>query len=156
MRRSQADGDRAPVVGIFAKRPRPGAVKTRLEPALGPEGAAGLAAALLEDAARRLAGDGAWELELAFAPADERPWFAERHPDLALRAQRGPDLGARLEAWFADVLGAGAPAAVVVGSDGPWTSAARVAEALARLADGAPVVSMGLAASGGSYRIWEG
>ena len=149
-------------VGIFAKRPRPGEVKTRLAPALGAEGAAELARALLDDAVGRLGREGregergaGTRLELAFAPAGERAWFAERYPGLALRAQRGAGLAERLETWFREVLAAGAPAAVAVGSDSPWTDGARVAAALAHLEAGADLV-LGPDLGGGYYLVAMG
>lgn len=139
-------------VGIFAKRPRPGEVKTRLAPALGDEGAAALAEALLDDAVGRLGDAEGLATELAYAPPDDGAWFAGRYPGLALRPQRGAGLAERLEAWFAEVLAGGAPAAVAVGSDSPWTTAGRVRRAIELLERGADVV-LGPDLGGGYYLV---
>lgn len=79
-------------VVVFAKPPRPGEVKTRLIPALGPEGAAELAAAFLADVTE------------ALAPV------LVAGPEL----QEEGDLGARLERVLAPRL-----PAIAVGTDSP-------------------------------------
>lgn len=145
--------------GLFAKRPRPGEVKTRLEPVLGAAGAAELARALLDDAVGRLCRPGASEIagELVFAPAEARNWFARTYPGVELRAQVGAGLAERLEVWFADVLQdsaaqVGSTFAAAIGSDSPWTSRARVLEAAALLRSGADVV-LGPDLGGGYYLV---
>ena len=147
------------VTGVFAKRPRAGEVKTRLEPAVGAAGAATFARALLDDAARRLDEPGLG-LELVFAPAEERDWFAMCFPGHRLTAQRGEGLAARMESWFEECLGQGpgdadagrAELAIAVGSDSPWTSAARVRAAADLLEAGKDVV-LGPDLGGGYYLV---
>ncbi|MDF1800749.1 MAG: TIGR04282 family arsenosugar biosynthesis glycosyltransferase [Planctomycetota bacterium] len=143
------------VTGVFAKRPRAGEVKTRLEPALGGAGAATFARALLVDAARRL-DQADLGLELVFAPAEERDWFAKCFPGHRLTAQHGDGLAARMEHWFGECLGAGgarrSELAIAVGSDSPWTSAARVRAAADLLAGGKDVV-LGPDLGGGYYLV---
>lgn len=115
---------------IFAKRPQPGAVKTRLCPPLSPEAASELALAMLDDAVARLSERPEHALELAFSPPEERPWFEERYGErLVLRPQVGSGLGERLANHFEEVLGGPVQSAVVVGSDAPFVESALVQEA---------------------------
>ena len=60
-------------IAVFARAPRPGRTKTRLIPALGPEGAAALYAAFLDDTLAKLEGLDArlWAASEADAPALE-------------------------------------------------------------------------------------
>src|SRR5271154_5202135 len=100
-------------VYVFAKAPVPGRVKTRLVPAVGVEGAARLARALLEDTLEALLSSGRAAPVLA---VDEVEAFRGR--GLPLVEQGTGDLGERLER----VLGRGltrARAVVAVGSDTP-------------------------------------
>ena len=92
---------------VFAKEPRPGAVKTRLCPPFSAEQAASFYACLLADVLEASAAAAA-RLGLApilcVAPAEacERVG-GERARALPARcAQRGPDLGARMERAFED------------------------------------------------------
>jgi uncharacterized protein len=138
-------------VGLFAKRPLAGQVKTRLAPVIGLEAAAAFAQALLDDGVARLSQGAGEAFELVFAPAQAADWFAARYPGVARRAQVGAGLAERLETWFATVLESGRPWAAV-GSDSPWTSRARVAEAEALLEHGADIV-LGPDHGGGYYLI---
>lgn len=123
---------------------------------LGLEGAAEFAGALLGDAVARLSGSDSLGVqgELVFAPPEEAPWFQAQYGGIARRAQRGTNLAARLEAWFEEVLGSQRETdfAAAVGSDSPWTSRARVAEARELLAGGADVV-LGPDLGGGYYLV---
>ena len=100
-------------VYVFAKAPVAGRVKTRLSPAVGAEGAARLALALLEDTLEALLAAGRAAPVLA---VDDATAFRGR--GLPLEEQGTGDLGQRLER----VLGRGlkrARAVVAVGSDTP-------------------------------------
>ena len=100
-------------VYVFAKAPVAGRVKTRLVPAVGEEGAARLAAALLEDTLEALLQAGRAAPVLA---VDDGAAFRGR--GLPMVEQGTGDLGERLER----VLGRGltrAQAVVAVGSDAP-------------------------------------
>ncbi len=100
-------------VYVFAKAPVVGRVKTRLVPAVGAEGAARLASALLEDTLEALLAAGRAAPVLA---VDEPEAFRGR--GLPVEEQGTGDLGQRLER----VLSRGllrARAAVAVGSDTP-------------------------------------
>ncbi|HEU0098936.1 MAG TPA: TIGR04282 family arsenosugar biosynthesis glycosyltransferase [Allosphingosinicella sp.] len=78
---------------VFAKQPVPGRVKTRLIPALGAEGAARLAAEMLEATIGEALATGL-SVELCGEP-DAAGWFRPR-PGLAPTAQGEGDLGERL------------------------------------------------------------
>lgn len=83
---------------VFAKAPDPGAVKTRLIPALGERRAAGIHAALVRRALgvaveARLAPVSLW-----CSPSAAHPFFEEcrKRYGVALHAQEGEDLGRRM------------------------------------------------------------
>jgi len=112
------------VLGIFGKRPEPGAVKTRLASALGPELAAEAHRAMLFDlldlwASERILAPGGRRV-LVYAPADAGPWF-DPHvpPSFALQPQAEGDLGERLRSFFAGEFDVGATRVVAIGSDSP-------------------------------------
>lgn len=133
---------------IFAKAPIPGQVKTRLIPALGPAGAAELACDLLDRLVRRLSGARLAPVELWCSPHPEHPLFRDlaESAGVALRTQRGEDLGARLSAAAEDALGR-AGAVLLVGADIPELDADYCASALEALADSDAV--LGPAEDGG-------
>lgn len=93
---------------IFAKEPVAGKVKTRLIPALGPEGAARLAAEMLERTVAEARATGL-EVELRGDP-DPAEWYVG---DIALAAQGEGDLGARLARAAAN------PPLLLIGTDCP-------------------------------------
>ncbi len=141
-------GDR--VLGIFAKEPVPGRVKTRLCPPLLAEEAAALYARSLEETVGRLRA-GAWRTVLFHTGA--RGYFEGVFPDLPLRAQQGADLGARLAAALQGLLGAGARAVVLIGSDSPDLPLDLVQAAFDALAEQEAVLAP--AADGGYVLIGE-
>src|SRR5262249_5819617 len=141
----------ARTLGVFAKRPAPGAVKTRLAAETSPEWAAAVAAAFLHDVLGRLAAVEARRV-LAFAPPDALPYFAEAaRGRFSLTPQGDGDLGRRMAAFFQEQFAAGADRVVLVGTDSPTLPAARVEEAFADLRH-ADVV-LGPATDGGYYLI---
>jgi uncharacterized protein len=103
----------------MARAPRPGLVKTRLEPLLGPQGCAELQSALITHAAGWVSGCArmSW---LAFTPADAREELAPLVPaTVRLFAQQGRDLGERLRN-AAELAARGHHDAVaVIGTDAP-------------------------------------
>jgi rSAM/selenodomain-associated transferase 1 len=136
------------VLGIVAKQPLPGLVKTRLGP---PEFAATVAAAFLDDTLERFEAAKARRL-IAFAPPSSRSWFAEHAAGrYELQPQADGNLGARLQAFIANELGRGAEKVVVIGCDSPTLPTEVVNDAFARLTD-ADVV-LGPAADGGYYLL---
>lgn len=120
---------------LFAKAPLPGRAKTRLIPALGPEGAAALARQMLARAAAEAQAAGLGVPELCGDPDPAGPaWRGLLPPGpLRLSAQGEGDLGARMARAAARVLGGGENA-VLIGADCPGLTASRIAAAAAALA----------------------
>jgi rSAM/selenodomain-associated transferase 1 len=122
-------------IAIFAKAPVAGAVKTRLAPLLGREGAARLHGRLVHHAIATACATGASEVQLWCAPDTSDAFFAEcaRTYGVHLREQAGEDLGARMAHAFAELLRDGGPA-VLIGSDCPALTPADIAAAARTLA----------------------
>ena len=130
--------DRSTRLIVFAKAPAAGQAKTRLIPALGREGAAALAARLLDQtvaqaaaAAARLGGG----VELCVTPGLDHPQFAAlqaRH-GLELSVQGEGDLGQRMHRALARAL-QHHTTAVLIGTDAPALDAAMLEAAAAALA----------------------
>ena len=138
-------------LGVFAKRPTRGAVKTRLAAESSPEWAAAVAAAFLSDVLDRLSAVEARRV-VAFDPPDALPYFADLvRGRFTLLAQSDGDLGRRMASFFAGQLHAGAGPVVLVGTDSPTLPVDFVEEAFRRL-ERADVV-LGPAADGGYYLI---
>jgi rSAM/selenodomain-associated transferase 1 len=135
---------------VIAKEPVPGAVKTRLAPLLGADGAARVAAAMLADTVAAMAEVDA-EPWVCFAPPQARPRMARLAPGFGLLAQVEGDLGDRLAGCFAALLGSGAERVVIVGADTPQVPRATYEAAFALL-DQADVV-LGPAEDGGYYLV---
>lgn len=108
---------------VFAKAPLPGRAKTRLIPALGADGAARLAARMLDDtlAAARDANLGV--VELCVAPNASHPaWRKVAIPaGIVLTSQGDGDLGARMSRAAARAI-AGGEAVLLIGTDCPQMS----------------------------------
>ncbi len=134
-------------LGVFARHPVAGSVKTRLSPALPPALAARLYAALLEDT----------RSAAAACDADRTWWWADDGPALgdpafAERRQEGDSLGERLAHAMRVMRGDGAGSrAVIVGSDCPALTAAHLRDAFGAL-DRADVV-LGPATDGGYWLV---
>jgi len=119
------------MIAIFAKAPVPGRVKTRLIPALGAEGAADLARAMLEDALDAAA---SLNLLLCTDPGPDDPdWRGLIPAGTATMAQGEGDLGQRL-ARVAQTVLAREPV-MLIGTDCPELTAERLRAAWAALAD---------------------
>jgi uncharacterized protein len=146
---------------LYARVPRIGEVKTRLTPPLNRRQALRLHRALLGDSARMV--------RVAARRAGALPWIAFSEPwepragrppgDLrgALRGfarlpQGRGDLGQRMLRTCRELLGRGAPAVVLVGSDSPTLPRRRLVEAFRSLQRGADLV-LGPAEDGGYYLI---
>lgn len=139
------------VLGLFAKWPEPGRVKTRLAANTSPDWAARVAAAFLSDTLSRLERVNARRV-LAFAPADAGPAFGERVGDrYALVPQADGDLGKRMQAFFASQFAAGAEIVVLLGTDSP-TLPVRFVELAFEELQRTDVV-LGPATDGGYYLI---
>lgn len=136
----------------FAREPVPGAVKTRLVPAVTPEQACEIHAELVRHTARVLVTAGLAAVRLDVAGNPEHPLFREC---LALgvagvRVQSGADLGERMLNALRHGLAAH-ERVVLVGSDCPQLDRAYLADALAALETGDVV--LGPARDGGYVLI---
>ncbi len=137
------------MLGLFAKWPEPGAVKTRL--AAAPAWGARVARAFLLDTVERLAAVDARRV-LAFAPREREADFAAVSAGrFTLTPQGDGDLGRRLAAFVERELAAGARAVVLVGADSPTLPVGHVEQAFAEL-ERADVV-LGPASDGGYYLV---
>jgi rSAM/selenodomain-associated transferase 1 len=137
---------------VVAKQPAAGQTKTRLCPPLTGAGAAALYEAFLCDTLDLMRQVGGAARTIAYLPEDAVGYFRRLVPDMALRPQRGADLGERLDHALADALAAGARHAVVMDSDSPTLPAAYVSAAFDVLDGGADVV-LGPCDDGGYYLI---
>jgi hypothetical protein len=106
-------------LGVFAKQPRAGEVKTRLAASTTPEWAAGVAAAFLHDLTARLTNLPARRV-LAYSPAAAQPYFAALGQDsFELWPQPEGNLGTRMALFFREQLAVGAQRVVLLGTDSP-------------------------------------
>jgi rSAM/selenodomain-associated transferase 1 len=122
---------------VFAKAARPGAVKTRLVPLLGEEGAAALHVKLVRhtlDALRAASLKGA---QLHCTPGTDDPffWFCSGHYGVTLHEQAAGDLGQRMLVALKNAL-ANHAAALLVGTDCPALTARHLRQAERVLREG--------------------
>src|SRR5262245_33950350 len=109
----------ANILGVFAKQPTAGEVKTRLARETSPGWAADVAAAFRNDALHRLAAVRARRV-LRYTPESARSFFADLVGDrFELQPQGDGDLGQRLERFFAEHLPGEDCRVVAVGTDSP-------------------------------------
>lgn len=120
-------------VVIFAKAPVAGAVKTRLIPALGADGAAALAVRMLKATVAEAVESGL-EVELCVSPDADAPQWRSLLPSVSVTDQGGGDLGQRLSRAAERVIGDGR-AVLLIGTDCPQLGASALREAAARLDD---------------------
>lgn len=135
---------RVPVC-VFAKPPLPGQVKTRLAPALGNEGAASLASAMLLDV---------WSTVMS-CPGVQPVLAATEHgpfpiTDAEIWLQENGDLGARIEAIIQRALRVSS-AAMVIGADTPALAQIHIQSALSALST--TDVVLGRCSDGGFYLL---
>ena len=139
---------------LFAKKPTPGAVKTRLQSHLSAPEAARLYEAMLLDCATALHATKAAAKVVAFAPANAED---------ALRTLLAPigafeyvpqieaDLGQRMEALMQWAFARGAEQVVIIGSDSPSLPTAYIDEGLELLRE--KEVVLGPSTDGGYYLV---
>lgn len=115
---------------VMAKAPRPGLAKTRLIPALGPEGAARLARHMLRHTMAAAVQSGVGEVTLCVTPDVHDPEFVElsRAHGVRLSPQGEGDLGQRMARAFAQALQTGSRA-LMIGTDAPALDAAMLRQA---------------------------
>jgi rSAM/selenodomain-associated transferase 1 len=139
------------VVGLFAKQPLPGQVKTRLAGCTSAEWAARVADAFLRDTVERLIRVHARRF-VVFSPAEASAFFAALVQDrFALVPQCPGQLGQRMEAFITLQIQAGAEAVVLVGTDSPTLPVSFIEQAFREL--GQADVVLGPATDGGYYLI---
>jgi len=130
---------------VFAKDPVPGRVKTRMVPPFSPRQAADFYAALLEDvleASSEFARAAGLAAVLAIHPPRAARSIVARVPtDFRVIAQRGANLGQRMDFAMRDAAAGGASRILLRGSDSPVLDADRFTEALEALDDVELVVS---------------
>ena len=124
-------------VAIFARAPEPGKAKTRLSPLLGQEGAAAFQAALIGDALGKVASLASVARYLFVSATGPRASTLcnrgrARNHTYTLAAQRGTDLGDRLERAFYRMLRRHRRV-LVIGTDSPELSLRGLRQALDEL-----------------------
>ena len=143
------------VTAVFAKTPRRGAVKTRLQPLLGEEGALSLHKSLIQFVFRNLEAAALCPLEFWVAVGDGALEGDSLHEEVFasicnvkdIYKQADGDLGARMADCARQVLQR-AHSVVLVGADCPAVDGAYLQQALQHLQDGANIV-FGPAEDGG-------
>jgi rSAM/selenodomain-associated transferase 1 len=139
------------VLGLFAKQPSLGQVKTRLAAACTADAAVRIAEAFLTDTVARLANIAARRV-LAFSPPTAQDYFAGLTQDhFSLTPQTEGDLGRRMSTFFAEQFQAGAESVVLVGTDSPTLPLALIEQAFQELLTANLV--LGPATDGGYYLI---
>ncbi len=117
-------------VVVMARRPRLGAVKTRLAEGLNDQAALSFYKRTLKRLLKRVAGGGRWQTVLAVTPPDEVPKRSLWTCGLPVLAQASGDLGERMQAA---VDGMPEGPVVLIGSDIPDLAARHVARAFRAL-----------------------
>lgn len=140
---------------LFAKAPRPGQVKTRLQPNLTPDQCAELAVMMLKQSMAKVASSWPGRRVLTVTPDADHPVFLELVDEYGFETRRQSDgnLGHRL--W--DVLEEGLKghgAAMVMGCDVPHISVELLSRACQDLQQGQNVI--GPARDGGFYFLGLG
>ena len=139
------------LLGMFAKQPLPGLVKSRLARDSTPEWAAQVAHAFLRDLLDRLTPLPLRRV-LVFAPAAARTFFTEVAAGrFELVPQSDGDLGTRLTCFLQEQFQSGAERIVLIGTDSPTLPREFVEQAFHAL-DDAEVV-LGPATDGGYYLL---
>jgi len=115
------------VLGVFAKQPVPGKVKTRLTPPLSMPEAAAFYQVMLRQTVERV------QQILSLTPVliydGDRRWFVDQYPDLLCLPQVAGDLGSRLQAASHQLFSCGAEKVALMGSDSPDLPLSRIEQA---------------------------
>jgi len=138
----------------MAKAPLAGAVKTRLVPPLTPAQAAEFYRAVLLDQFDHLRMYPSATRYVFYTPADAGETFhALAGGDYVYLAQRGADLGARMQQIFSDLSRLGHRNIILIGSDLPALPWSILDEGFAQLARAEPRVLLGPSRDGGYYLV---
>lgn len=141
-------------LGVMAKVPVAGQVKTRLCPPLAPAEAAALARCFLLDRLEQLGEVSDGDVLVAFAPKECEAEMRDVLPaGVRLVPQEGADLGARLDRLLTDLLAEGYAGAIAVDADSPTLPTAYLRRACAVIRDRAVDVVVGPCEDGGYYLI---
>lgn len=139
------------VLGIFAKQPVAGQVKTRLAQATSPAWAAQVAEACLCDVLDRCAHLADCRM-LVYAPREAQGYFATvANSRYELQPQTHGDLGQRLKSFFREQLTNPGQRVVVLGTDSPTLPLEFVSQAFELLTN--HDVVLGPATDGGYYLV---
>ena len=140
-------------LGLMAKAPLVGEVKTRLVPPLTPQEAAALNVCFLRDMAANIRSISETGL-VVYTPAGSESAFDGILPDgFGLLLQRGPSLGDRLCNATDDLLRQGYDAVCLINSDSPTLPKSILIQAIKLLAAEGDRVVLGEAEDGGYYLI---
>ncbi len=126
---------------VFAKAPQPGAVKTRLIPLLGAEGAAALHARLVGHTLATATAADIGAVELCCAPHADDPFFSDcgNRYGVSLASQTSGDLGVRMRDAFARTLH-DARHVILIGTDCPALTVSHLRQAAQALTGGGDAV----------------
>lgn len=138
---------------VFAKKPEPGKVKTRLQPQVGSHEALLLYQAFVVDTLARLSSLKGIKIFLGCFPNSSDPWFTglSKRFGLHLFNQEGNDLGERMASAFVSLEVMGIRQKVIVGTDAPHLPLGYVENAFTLL-ESDPVV-IGPSRDGGYYLL---
>jgi rSAM/selenodomain-associated transferase 1 len=137
---------------IFAKKPVPGSVKTRLSPPLTVEEAAELYSCMLKDTLEMAAGlDGITPVIYFQDDPGAAEYFSALAPEIESLPQVGADLGERMKSAFSGRFERGFRKVAIIGSDSPDLPAEYVVGAFKLLADEGGDLVLGPAEDGGYY-----
>jgi uncharacterized protein len=138
-------------LGIFAKAPQPGRVKTRLVPPLSEDEAATLYLACLEDVVQR-AGRISPNVRIFYDPSPgAEEFFQRKFPGVELQRQSEGDLGRRLTMAAEALLAGGAARIALIGTDSPTLPLSYLSDGLAIGKDAD--VALGPTVDGGYYLV---
>lgn len=139
---------------VFAKRPVPGRVKTRLSPPLSPGEAAELYRCMLEDVLAKTARLARLRKYLFYeGGVDAGRYFAGTVRGMTCLPQQGNDLGERMANAFRHVFAEGCEAAAVIGTDSPDLPLEFVREAFRLLESDQTATVLGPSEDGGYYLL---
>ena len=138
---------------VFAKKPLPGRVKTRLQPEITPEMSLEIYRSFVEDTLENISGFPETETWLGCYPEADDPWFRELSARYTLRLfnQEGENLGVRMERAFRKLNDRSIQFKVIIGTDSPHLPAEYISEAFYYLKS-YPVV-IGPSRDGGYYLL---
>lgn len=148
---SRTEQAKKQILGIFAKQPVPGRVKTRLCPPLTAQQAADLYLVSLQETVARTRALTCCDLAICYS--GDRDWFAANFTGVCLVPQYGDGLGERMAQRLSSWLTEGYQAAVLIGSDAPDVPIDWIEQAF-RALEGADLVH-GPALDGGYYLVGE-